>query len=237
MWFVENQSRKISRVGTGQPPAVTTSPSVVGSGVAGTSHSCSGASWATYAGQQPVVNPTHSADGYQWYRDGSPILGARAATYTPGADDLGHRLSCRLTVTYPLMNLTVSASSGPGPLTYALNHTPSVVPPPAKAAFQQIVLKIRQKGRTIRGALRLNYSGSRVEITARKASGSPRSKLGRQILKSMSAGRHTFRLRLNATGRRLLKRRGRVRIKVRIVVSAPGMARAASSRLVTLRRA
>ena len=52
-----------------------------------------------------------SFDGYQWLRDGSTIAGATAQAYTPVAGDVGHTLSCTVTVTYPLLHTTASATS------------------------------------------------------------------------------------------------------------------------------
>jgi hypothetical protein len=49
-------------------------------------------------------------DGYVWLRDGSPIAGQTGQNYTPDGADVGHRLSCRITVTYPVPFL-VSASA------------------------------------------------------------------------------------------------------------------------------
>ena len=72
--------------------------------------SCGGDVWSTWAGQQP----SHDAfgfDGYQWLLDGSPIAGQTGSSYTPTQGDAGHQLSCTVTVTYPLLVVTVSATS------------------------------------------------------------------------------------------------------------------------------
>jgi hypothetical protein len=44
-------------------------------------------------------------------RDGRPIAGQTGQTYTPSTGDVGQQLSCTVTVTYPLLNVTVSATS------------------------------------------------------------------------------------------------------------------------------
>ena len=40
--------------------------------------------------------PPATSYSYRWLRDGEPIKGARDATYHPGLDDLGHRISVRV---------------------------------------------------------------------------------------------------------------------------------------------
>ena len=45
----------------------------------------------------PSLRPTPAVTTYQWRLDGAPVAGATAATYTPGAGDLGHRLSVVVT--------------------------------------------------------------------------------------------------------------------------------------------
>jgi hypothetical protein len=83
---------------------------VAGPGGVGVPQTCGGNVWSTWAGQQP----SHSAfgfDGYQWQLDGSPIAGQTGPSYTPTSADAGHQLSCTVTVTYPLLVVTVSAAS------------------------------------------------------------------------------------------------------------------------------
>src|SRR5262249_43185764 len=66
--------------------------------------------WSTWAGQQPS-HTAYAFDGYQWLLDGSAITGATGQSYTPTAADAGHQLSCKATVTYPLLVVTASAAS------------------------------------------------------------------------------------------------------------------------------
>ena len=53
----------------------------------------------------------HDTSGVQWLLDGTPIAGATGQTYTPAAADVGHQLSCTVNATYPLLRVTVTASS------------------------------------------------------------------------------------------------------------------------------
>ena len=71
---------------------------------------CGGDTWSTWAGRQPSRD-AFGFDGYQWLLDGSPIAGATGTSYTPSAKDAGHDLSCMVTVTYGLLDVTVSATS------------------------------------------------------------------------------------------------------------------------------
>jgi hypothetical protein len=57
------------------------------------------------------MNNEFGFDGYRWLRDGSPIAGQTGHSYTPTTGDVGHQLSCAVTVTYPLLEVTDSAAS------------------------------------------------------------------------------------------------------------------------------
>jgi hypothetical protein len=66
--------------------------------------------------------PQHYA--FAWLRDGTVISGARDATYTPVAGDVGHALGCRVTAT----NLGGSATADSAATTVAVQ--PDKTPPP-----------------------------------------------------------------------------------------------------------
>src|SRR5262249_49708928 len=66
--------------------------------------------WANWAGQQPLVGG-FVFDGFRWLLDGNAIAGQLAQSFTPPAGDVGHQLSCAATVTYPLLDVTTSATS------------------------------------------------------------------------------------------------------------------------------
>ena len=94
----------------GAPAASVAAPAVTGSGRQGDPQSCEGAVWSDWAGQQPSTT-AFPIDGYQWLLDGNAISGETDASYTPSAGDVGHQLSCKVTVTYTLFPATVSATS------------------------------------------------------------------------------------------------------------------------------
>ncbi len=112
VWFTDQGTafRGMGRAGTGAPPASVTAPSVGGGGNLGATQTCGGDTWSSWAGQQPSRS-VFGFDGYQWSLDGSPIAGATGTSYTPSADQVGHALSCKVTATYALVQVTVSATS------------------------------------------------------------------------------------------------------------------------------
>ncbi len=113
LWFTDPGSTvAIGRIGSGAPAALASPLTVSGGGQVDTTQMCS-ASWSTWAGQQPSTT-LHGFDGYRWLLDGSQV--ASGASYTPAAASIGHRLSCSETVTYPLLDVTTSATSAPIPV-------------------------------------------------------------------------------------------------------------------------
>jgi len=148
MWFGNQGVGGVGVIGTGAPAASIAAPLVAGSGQQGTQQACEGDRWANFDAQQPLVG-AFSYDGYQWLSGGAPIVGATAQTFTPGSADVGHALSCRVTVTYlladasgeplPLLNASATSSaltviaqnSGP---TGATGSTGATGPPGATGA-------------------------------------------------------------------------------------------------------
>ena len=110
VWFTENSGNKVGLVGAGAAAASVRAPSVTGSGQQGTQQVCQGDEWAQWAGEPPSYSAV-AFDGYQWLRDGRPIAGQTGQAYTPSTGDVGQQLSCTVTVTYPLLNVTVAATS------------------------------------------------------------------------------------------------------------------------------
>lgn len=110
LWFADQENDQIGEIGAGSPAASIAPPAVVGSAQSQTQQVCEGDRWNDWAGQQPSLSE-FGFDGYQWLRDGSPIAGQTSRSYTPSSGDVGHTLSCEVTVSYPLLGVTTSASS------------------------------------------------------------------------------------------------------------------------------
>jgi streptogramin lyase len=119
MWFAESNANSIGRIGTGAAEPSVSAPQLSGGAQVGTPQTCS-TSWAAWDSMQP--SPTlFDFDGYRWLLGGAQI--ATGPSYTPTHEQIGAQLSCSETVTYPLLDVTDSASSA----------AVAVVPPPAPA--------------------------------------------------------------------------------------------------------
>ena len=112
VWFTEYHGGNIGRILTGAPAASTSAPSVTGSARRGNQVTCEGEQWADWAGRQPVVDaPGATPPGVQWLLDGAPIAGATGRTYTPVGGEEGDQVACTVTAFYPVLDVTVSATS------------------------------------------------------------------------------------------------------------------------------
>ena len=130
VWFTDQAvnptNPAIGRIGTGAPAASIAPPSVAGAGQFGTAQQCAGDLWSTWAGQQPS-RTAYGFDGYQWRLDGNVIAGATGPSYTPTSTDVGHLLTCKVTLTYPLLVVTVSATSAPATVFSSASLTQDVL--------------------------------------------------------------------------------------------------------------
>ncbi len=110
--LVDSDVPAIAQYDLGAPSASVNPPAISGSGKQGDPQQCAGATWASWAGEQPLPD-AYGFDGYQWLLDGAPIAGAIGQDYTPTSADVGHALACKVTATYPFLATTVSATSTP----------------------------------------------------------------------------------------------------------------------------
>ena len=135
LWFTQTASKTaaIGRVSSGAPAAQVSPPAVSGGAQAGALQRCSAAQWSTWAGQQPSSS-LFSFDGFRWLLDGSVVAGG--PSYTPTSANVGHVLSCTEVVTYPLLNVTSSATSAPVTVVQAPVQQAPVVAPTLTAVAQ-----------------------------------------------------------------------------------------------------
>ena len=113
LWFADQgsgTSPAIGQVGAGVAPALTSPPAVTGNDQADSAQLCGDAAWSSWASLQPSTS-VFGFDGYRWLLGASEV--AIGQSYTPVAADVGGQLSCQVTVTYPLLDVTTSASSAP----------------------------------------------------------------------------------------------------------------------------
>jgi hypothetical protein len=153
LWFADDGGG-IARIGSGAPPALGAPATVSGAGIQGSAEACE-TPWSTWAGYAPSAS-LYPFDGYTWLRDGSPIAGQTASTYSPTAADVGHQLACRLTATYPLpFSVTATATSAaitvqPAPPA----ATPQLAPPSPTPALSELDIAPRMftlRGRRVGG--------------------------------------------------------------------------------------
>jgi streptogramin lyase len=129
-------------------------PHVEGTGRVETPQRCTPATWRSWASQQPSAS-LYALDGYRWWLDsaspwGPAQLVGSAQTYTPPAASAGRELHCEETVTYPLLDLTVSAYAPGGVALW--QGSPQVLVPlhPLLAAVRQTHRSWREGGRLAR---------------------------------------------------------------------------------------
>ena len=112
MWFTdEGGTAAIGRIATGAPAAVGRDPLVSGSPRPGATLTCRPPSFAPWAALVPGA-PAYGFDGYRWLRDGV-ATGATGVGFQVRARDAGHRLTCRVTGTYPSPFLTTAVGRAP----------------------------------------------------------------------------------------------------------------------------
>lgn len=139
LWFADQGTSTepaIGQVGAGAPPALASAPVVSGNDQVGTAQTCNDIAWSSWASLQPSTS-LFGFDGYRWLLGGSEI--AAGASYTPVGANLGQQLSCQVTVTYPLLGVSTSATS-----------TPVAVAPPTP-----VITNVRQSARSWREGARL----------------------------------------------------------------------------------
>ena len=145
-------------------------------------------------------------------------------------------------------NGTTTTTMTSGTTSTTGSSTPQA-PPPGSSPLQgntreALTLLKSQRGTAVRGSVRISPAGAggrlEVDLLAKRASlaslSGPFRSVGKLVRRSLSAGKVSFSVPLNAKGRRALGRHGHLALKAAVAVSSPAAARFSTSRSVVLRR-
>jgi hypothetical protein len=188
-------------------PASTALPVVAGSPAVGQTLTCSQGSWT---GSVP------QSYAFQWLRDGAPIAGAAGAAYKVAAADAGHAVACRVTAT----NAAGSASAV-GVAVRVAPVTGTASAGTAHVSGSTVTLTVSCAGAAgttcaVTATLTVveTLRGSKVIAVSAAKSRRKSVTLGTGKV-TLAAGRHaSIKIKLNATGRRLLAARHTLRVKL-----------------------
>ncbi len=215
LWFTESTTAKVGVIGAGASSASVTAPTVAGTAQPSNLLSCQGASWATYAAQQPSLTE-FGFDGYRWFRDGIPIAGDTTSTYSVVSTDVGHQISCKEIVSYSLVAVTASASSAPVtvyPTLGASLGSTSTSGPTVSVTMSCQGLPSQSCGGSITLTSHVTTQGSNTIAVAAKAKKKPKPKPKKiTTVRTVASGSYsvaagksvTVTLKLNSTGQKLL---------------------------------
>ncbi len=155
MWFTnKGKIPAIRWIGTNAPAAAEESPLVSGPGEVGGTLTCESPAWSSWAGQQPSLS-AFGFDGYTWLLEGNPIAGQTSQSFSPTAADAGHDISCSVRATYPLISVTVSATSPPVKVIELVSGAPG-----PKTTSSVLALPHQADAVSGRGSLRLTLDCS-----------------------------------------------------------------------------
>jgi hypothetical protein len=177
----------------------------------------------------PFASPTWSPDGtlLAWEQaDGVHVAGPVPDLRRPVSDCAAIRQRRLTAGSDPYWGAAdvPGASSGPPLLGAPVARRPG-------RAFRSLHVARRQRGRSVRLRLRITRGPARFE--ARLIHGDTRA--GRVVRSRARAGTLRLRIPLNAAAKRVLARSGRMVLRVRVVVRAPGRATTTARRRVILR--
>jgi streptogramin lyase len=142
MWFVSlsKTGRRIGVIGTGETGPSQAPPVVMGVDQAGSALSCDRATWSTWAGQQPSAS-AYGFDGYTWMLGGVAIAGQHGQSLIATEADVGHQISCSVTATYRLLNVTVNSAVSAAVSIAAVPVSPSAPASPIKSSVLTVPLQ------------------------------------------------------------------------------------------------
>ena len=127
--------------------------------------------------------------------------------------------------------LVYGTSPGWGPADVPRGGITPPPPPPSKPTEPGVQQPQRRAVARVR--VQVAHSGSTIRV--RLLAGRKRALVGKAVRRHAKAGRVTVRVPLNRRGRTLLARRGRLAIRARIVVAAPGGPAVTTTRRLSVR--
>ena len=144
---------------------------------------------------------------------------------------------------------TTMTSGGTTTSTTTTGSSTSQAPPPGTSLLQgstreALTLAKGQRGTGVRGSVRISRAGAggrlEVDLLAKRASlaslSGPFRSVGKLVRRSLSAGKVSFSVPLNAKGRRALRHHGHLALRAVVEVSSPAAATLSASRSVVLHR-
>ncbi|HET6550124.1 MAG TPA: hypothetical protein VFG79_16800 [Solirubrobacter sp.] len=131
----------------------------------------------------------------------------------------------------PTATPTPGASATPEPGASPV-PTPVETQLPAQQTSLTVRLASRQRGTRVRGRVEVLKAASRLEVTLRAR----RKRVGRRVRASTPAGTVAFSVRLGERGRRALRSRRRLAVRVVVALTPPGGPKLIHRRTVKLRR-
>ena len=226
MWFAEQEPAEptvpdhqaIGLLGVGAPAALQAGPSVAGTAQAGSSLTCQGAAWSPWAGPEPSLSEL-PFDGYRWLLDGNTIPGQTGQGFTPTAADVGAQISCSVTVTYPLLAVTASATSAAVTIDPAPITSPAPLPAVATVSIPRQTDRVATSGTL---DVTVDCTGApcsgtiELLVKVRKTTGRGRRRRTRTVptkiagtsFSDLPVGVHRVLLKLGTAGRALLRHDG-----------------------------
>jgi hypothetical protein len=210
-----------------QPPRNTAPPVVSGRPLLAQTLSCGPGTWS---GDGPL------SFAYQWLRDGGAITGTASSTYLTTPGDVGHRIACAVTAAH---YGSATATSG------SISVVPTAV---------TLMLKVTVSGRVM--VIRLGCQGATGEVCGGllTAATVETIKAGRPVAISarvrlrrlthvialrgytiVAGGTATLRIGLDGPGARLLKRFGRLPVRLTLTQFTASGTKTVASRRVTVR--
>jgi DNA-binding beta-propeller fold protein YncE len=220
-----------------EAPTGTGAPTITGGSSAGSVLTCSQGEWAPDQLASWLYRAPHDFT-YSWSRNGTAIPGANGATYTASE---GGNYSCTVTASNPAGSSqpqtsaarTVSASSGNNPPPPAGNSSKPSTPPASGGSSKPSTTKLAFGSKTL---TTMSVSGRRIsgngpikvvisnkngfQVSGTLSARAKRVKVSRGFAVGANA-KKTVRVKLSKALKRMLKRQGKLSLRLTVKVNDP----------------